>query len=99
MPTGDLTSTGQLETSLDSVQAVYDAAIAAGASIEAAAEVVVDHVDLLLTGGALKRAFATDPGPNTRTVLIDTVVSSPNSAKISNMLYLALISPQFNVQK
>ena len=84
---------------MDSIQAVYDAEIADGASIEAAAEAVVDHVDLLLTGDALKRAFATDLGPNTRTVLIDTVIGSPNAAKISNMLYLALVSPQFDAQK
>ena len=79
--------TGSAETSLISPQA---------------AEVLVDHFDLLLTAGIFKADYTNAPTPNPRSIIIDTVAAQSDTLLTGKALtapYLIITSPAFNVQR
>lgn len=87
---------------LNQFQQIYDNAINGGATDEQAAEVLVDHLDLLLNAGALKADCLGTPEPNPRSIIIDTVAAQSNNLKTGKALtapYLILASPAFNTQR
>jgi len=87
---------------LTQFQQIYDTAKSSGATDHQAAEVLVDHFDLLLTAGILKADYANAPVPNPRSIIIDTVAAQSNALQTGKALtapYLILTSPAFNVQR
>jgi uncharacterized protein (DUF1800 family) len=87
---------------LTQFQQIYDTAKAAGATDLEAAEVLVDHLDLLLTAGILKIDYANAPVPNPRSIIIDTVAAQSDTLQTGKALtapYLIVTSPAFNVQR
>ena len=71
-------------------------------SEEDAAEVLVDHLDLVLTAGTLKADYADAAEPNPRSIIIKTVAAQSNDLRTGKALtapYLILVSPTFQVQR
>jgi hypothetical protein len=82
-------------------------------AIRNACEAVLDHVDLMLCGGALKARYGTTPG-QPRAIILDAAVSVRSSSdntnnagtqatsmreRIEDVLWLVATSPEFMVQK
>ena len=71
-------------------------------SEEEAAEVLVDHLDLVLTAGTLKADYADAAKPNPRSIIIETVAAQSDDLRTGKALtapYLILVSPTFQVQR
>lgn len=103
----------KLDTNGDGLFSPADTTFNQPVAITAASEAVVDRIDLLLTGGELKRRFANTAGAPRRIILdAVTATSSGNNAntdpavqvttgvnRIRTALWLVMISPQGVTQK
>lgn len=82
---------------------LYDAEITAGKTVTQATTTVLDQLDLVLTAGNFKQRYATAATPNPRSIVITSVVSlaatTTTQARVKELLYLLVSSPEYIHQK
>ncbi|MEM9283246.1 MAG: DUF1800 family protein [Verrucomicrobiota bacterium] len=81
------------------IQAVYDSAIAGGATVNEAVEAMIDQIDMLLMAGNFKVTYGTEPVPNQRSTIIDAISTISNGQKVRSAIYLMATTPEYIHQK
>ncbi len=83
----------------DALQAIYNAEVAGGATVEEAVTALIDHMDVLMMAGNFKATYGAAPLPNPRSTVIDAIVSIGNGQRIRSALYLMASTPEYIHQK
>lgn len=82
---------------------LYDSEITAGKTVTEATTIVLDQLDALLSAGQLKVRYEAAAAPNPRSTIISTVSSvaagTTTSARVKELLYLLVSSPEYIHQK
>lgn len=98
----------QADGSLDNVrlnrvplEQIYDSRITAGDTTAQATEALLDHLDVLLLSGNLKARYGAAAAPNPRSIILSTVsgLSVGTAARVKELLYLVVTSPEYLHQK
>lgn len=80
---------------------LYDSEIASGKTVPEAVTTVLDRLDGLFTAGNFKAKYASAATPNPRSIVINTAsaLSVTSTARVKELLYLLLTSPEYIHQK
>jgi len=83
------------------LEQIYDTAVGGGQTVAQATTTLLDHLDVLLLSGNLKAKFATVATPNPRSIIVDTVAGQTlaTAARVKELLYLVVTSPEYVNQK